>query len=252
MAIVFDALELTGRARTHVVELDDPPCTVHRAVATPLRRLRAAAARAGIDLVPASSFRDFDRQVAIWNAKWTGARPLLDRRGRPLAAASLGPVSRARAILAWSAAPGMSRHHWGTDFDVYDRAAVPAGYRLRLEPEEYAPGGPFAKLTAWLDEHMHRYGFHRPYARDRGGVQPEPWHLSHWPTAREASRRLRPATIRDALAGAPVEGRATLVKLLPEIYRRYVRAVEAPPALSGGRRRAGAAASRGTTAGTRA
>jgi LAS superfamily LD-carboxypeptidase LdcB len=125
--VSFDALQLTGRARTHVVELDEPRCVLHRAAVAPFRRMRAAAAKAGIDLVPASSFRDFDRQLAIWNAKWRGERPLLDAQGRPLEAARLTPARRVDAILIWSAAPGCSRHHWGTDFDVYDRAAVPAG-----------------------------------------------------------------------------------------------------------------------------
>jgi LAS superfamily LD-carboxypeptidase LdcB len=191
--------------------------------------MRAAAAKAGIDLAPASSFRDFDRQVGIWNAKWTGRRTMLDRNGRPIDPAALTPAKRVDAILAWSAAPGMSRHHWGTDLDVYDRAAVSADYRLQLVPEEYGPGGPFARLTAWLDANMQRYGFYRPYATFRGGVQPEPWHLSHAPTAREAMRRLRATTLARAIEGGGVEGGAALLKKLPTVYARYVRAVDPLP-----------------------
>ncbi|MCZ8131164.1 MAG: M15 family metallopeptidase [Steroidobacteraceae bacterium] len=225
---MFDALELTGRARTHVIDLDAPRCTLHRAVARPFLRMRAAAAKAGIDLVPASSFRDFERQRAIWNGKWSGERPLVDRAGRPLDAMRLSDAARVDAILAWSAVPGTSRHHWGTDLDVYDRAAVPRGYRLLLVPAEYAPDGPFARLTAWLDANMARFGFFRPYATDRGGVQPEPWHLSHAPTAREASRRLRLATLRRAIVEGEVAGRAILLRRLPTIYARYVRAIDRP------------------------
>ena len=77
---------------------------------------------------------------------------------------------------------------------------------------------------------MNRYGFYRPYVTDRGGVQPEPWHLSHWPTAREASRRLRVGAILDAVAHADIEGKAVLLRLLPEIYARYVRSVDRPSA----------------------
>jgi LAS superfamily LD-carboxypeptidase LdcB len=231
----FDARTLTGRARTHVVDLDEPRCTLHRAVVRPFLRMRAAAAKAGIDLVPASSFRDFERQRAIWNAKWNGERPLLDRHGRPLDARALSPGRRVAAILAWSAAPGTSRHHWGTDLDVWDRAAVPAGYRLELVPEEYSPDGPFARLTAWLDRHMTRYGFYRPYATGRGGVQPEPWHLSHAPTAREASRRLRLSTLVAAIEGGGVEGAPALLRRLPTVYARHVRAVDRPPRTALGR-----------------
>ncbi len=225
----FDALSLTGRSRAHLVSLAQPRALLCRAAAQAFARLAAAAAREGFALAAASSFRDFDTQVRIWNEKWTGRRPLLDRHGRALEAARLPPARRVAAILAWSAPPGASRHHWGTDLDVYDRAAVPADYRVQLVPEEYGPGGPFARLTAWLDANMQRYGFYRPYATFRGGVQPEPWHLSHAPTAREAMRRLRATTLARAIEGGGVEGGAALLKKLPTVYARNVRAVDPPP-----------------------
>ena len=228
--IRFGPLELTGRTRSHVVPLDDSRCALHPATLAAFVRLRSAARRAGFELAPASGFRDFATQLGIWNGKWTGQRPLLDRAGRPLAAARLRPAARVRAILLWSAPPGASRHHWGSDLDVYDRAALAPGGRLLLIPAEYAEGGPFAALTGWLDVNMGRFGFYRPYRTDRGGVQPEPWHLSHWPTAREASRRLRIGTLRSALAGAELEGRRALLAALPGVYGRYVRAVDRPPA----------------------
>ena len=227
---------MTGRTRSHVVTLEEPQCTLHRAVVRPYLNLRAAAAREGIDLVPASSFRDFELQLRIWNEKWTGRRELVDRAGRRLAVAALTPAAHVAAILAWSAPPGASRHHWGSELDVYDRAAVPAGYRLELVPAEYAADGPFASLSTWLDANMARFGFYRPYRTDRGGVAPEPWHLSHAPTARAAAARLTLATLREALAGAALEGRAALLKELPRVYARYVRAVDRPPRLRASRR----------------
>jgi LAS superfamily LD-carboxypeptidase LdcB len=225
----FGPAELTGRSRTHVVDVADPRCVLHPAAAAAFARMRRAAAGAGLDLAAASSFRDFATQVRIWNEKWTGRRPLYARDGAVLDAARLAPAARVRAILVWSAPPGASRHHWGTDLDVYDRAALPPGARPALLPAEYAAAGPFAALSAWLDRHMHRYGFYRPYRTDRGGVSPEPWHLSHAPSAREASRRLRLATLRAAIAGSELEGKAALLKALPVVYARYVRAVDPPP-----------------------
>jgi len=225
----FAPAELTGRSRAHVVEVAEPRCVLHPATAAAFLRLRRAAARAGFDLAPASSYRDFDTQVRIWNEKWTGRRPLYARDGTRLDPARLTPAERVRAILIWSAPPGASRHHWGTDLDVYDRGALPPGGRPELLPEEYEPGGPFAALADWLDRHMHRYGFYRPYRTFRGGVSPEPWHLSHWPSAGEASRRLRLATLRVAIAAADLEGKAALLKALPDVYRRYVRSIDRPP-----------------------
>ena len=142
---------------------------------------------------------------------------------------ALRPAARVAAILNWSAPPGGSRHHWGTEIDVYDRSALKPGARLQLVPAEYRTGGPFAELTAWLDDNMDRWGFYRPYVTDRGGVAPEPWHLSHAPTARDASKRLRIGAIRAAIADGGVLGREALLKALPTIYARYVRAVDRPP-----------------------
>src|SRR5690606_4843245 len=81
---MFSSYELTGRSRTHIVDLAAPACSLHRAVVEPFLALRGAAAREGIDLVAFSSFRDFDRQLAIWNAKASGERALLDADGKPL------------------------------------------------------------------------------------------------------------------------------------------------------------------------
>ena len=226
---IFGSQELTGRSRAHVIAIENPRCVLHPATARAFLRLRRAAARAGFELMPASSFRDFDTQVRIWNEKWTGQRALLDRNSRPLKASSLKPAARVAAILLWSAPPGASRHHWGTDLDVFDRAALRKGQSLQLVPAEYAAGGPFARLNGWLTEHMETYGFYRPYVTDRGGVKPEPWHLSHWPTALDAQRRFRLATLRAAIEFADVQGKDALLKALPRVYARYVRSTDQPP-----------------------
>lgn len=232
MGNCFSTSELTGRSRTHIVELADPPCALHRAVVEPFLALRGAAAVEGIDLVPFSSFRDFDRQLAIWNGKASGERELRDARGALLDARTLDEDACVAAILHWSALPGASRHHWGTDFDVMDAAALPPGYRLQVVPEEYAPGGVFAKLGAWLDANAAAFGFYRPYTTWRGGVQPEPWHLSHARTAQEALEQYSAEALREALDAAPLAGRAAVERMLPEILARYVRNVDAPPALA--------------------
>ena len=105
---------------------------------------------AGIDLKPVSSFRDFDRQVSIWNSKYDGQRPLLDAAGHALDASALSPADRVDAILRWSALPGASRHHWGTDIDLIDANAVAPDYNVQLIPEEFEPAGPFAHCRAWV------------------------------------------------------------------------------------------------------
>jgi LAS superfamily LD-carboxypeptidase LdcB len=225
----FSPLELTGRTRDHVVDLETPRCTLHREVAGPFLELRAAAAGVGIDLVPVSSFRDFQRQRLIWNGKCRGERELLDRDGQRLDPAALDQEGLVSAILLWSALPGASRHHWGTDMDVIDAAAVHAGGAARLEPAEYAPGGSFSRLNDWLAEYAAQYGFYRPYAVDRGGVHPEPWHLSFAPLAQQAMAAFSLDMLGDALAAEGIDALDAVRRRLPEIYQRYVMNVEAPP-----------------------
>jgi LAS superfamily LD-carboxypeptidase LdcB len=231
----MNALELTGRARSHIIELERPGCALHyEAVAAFLAMRDEAAATAGIQLEAVSSFRDFDRQLVLWNRKWRGERPLLDRAGHPLDAARLNDSQRVDAILAWSAIPGGSRHHWGSDIDVIDAAALPDGYQVQLVPSEYAPDGVFARLTAWLDGNMGRFGFFRPYGSDRGGAGIEPWHLSYAPVARSAVESLSLSILRGAIAQGDMLGKEVVLDRLPEIYTRFILAVD-PPSLPGRR-----------------
>ncbi len=222
-------MQLTGRDRGHLVTLEEPRCVLHASAARPFLAMREAAASAGFDLAPVSTFRDFERQRAIWNAKYRGERQALDRKGRPVKMSTLDPGARVEAILLWSALPGASRHHWGSDIDVADGRVIAAGYKLRLEADEYRRGGAFAALSAWLGGNMRRFGFYRPYTRRGTGVQPEPWHLSFAPVAARALERMTTRLLADAIAGAGVEGEAQILARLPAIRERYVLDVESPP-----------------------
>ncbi len=225
----LNGLQLTGRDCGHIVTLAEPRCRLHRAAVRPFLAMREAAAGAGFDLVPLSSFRDFERQRAIWNAKFRGERPASDRRGRPIPMLALAPGERVEAILLWSALPGASRHHWGSDIDVADGKVIAAGYEARLEVGEYRRGEPFGALSAWLGAHMRRYGFYRPYTRAGSGVQPEPWHLSYAPVSRPALAKMTTRLLAAAIEGSGVEGEAEILARLPAIRDRYVLAVETPP-----------------------
>ena len=228
----FSLDQLTGRARDHLSEVADPPCTLHNEVVAPFLAMRAAAAVDGVDITAFSSFRDFDRQLAIWNGKFRGERPMQDREGRPLDPLALAPADRISAILWWSALPGASRHHWGTDFDVVDTRAKPAGYKLQVVPAEYQAGGPFHRLTTWLDAHMHAFGFFRPYTTDRGGVSPEPWHLSYAPVAKRAHAEFSAAKLRTVLEGSAIDGKEEVLAALDRNFANYVVNVDAPPAVA--------------------
>ena len=152
-------------------------------VVTPWRQLQAAAAEEGFDLQLVSSYRGFDRQLAIWQAKAFGKRILLDDAGVELNFSALTQAQRLQAIMRWSAVPGLSRHHWGTDIDVFDANCM-ALDQVQLVPGEVDAGGVFSPLHEWLDERVKQsesFGFYRPYHCDDGGVAPERWHLSCLP-----------------------------------------------------------------------
>jgi LAS superfamily LD-carboxypeptidase LdcB len=220
--------ELTGQARTHVVTVADPACTLHAHVVAPFMNLHRAARADGFDLKPVSAFRDFERQLAIWNGKFSGERPLYDAAGSAIDASQLSPAERIAAILRWSALPGASRHHWGTDVDLIDANAVAPGYRVQLNAEEYSDSGPFGPLAAWLGVHAPRFGFFRPYRGVLSGVQAEPWHFSFAPVAESARRALGPAVLGAALASAALMGKEHVLDRLDELHARYVAAVDWP------------------------
>jgi LAS superfamily LD-carboxypeptidase LdcB len=222
--------QLTGRVRTHVRDLGEPPCTLYPDAAAAFLQLRAAAQERGIDLAPASTFRDFQRQLAIWNDKFHGRRTLLGADQQALDRSRLSADEIVQAILLWSALPGASRHHWGTEIDVFDRAALSPGQQAQLVPQEYAPGGVFERLGAWLPRHCARFGFFLPYDIDRGGVQPEPWHLSYAPVSGDALQDLTLAVLQQALSNVDLGGADAVMQQLADIHARYVAAVAAPSA----------------------
>ena len=219
---------LTGQAEHHLCSAAAAAAVgapVHRDVVEPFAALQRAAREAGFDLQVLSGFRGFDQQRAIWNRKATGRRVVLDSDARPIDIATLSERELVLAILRWSALPGASRHHWGTDLDVCDRAATPAGYEIALIPEEVNPGGMFGPLHQWLDDRIatgDAFGFFRPYDRDRGGVAPERWHLSHGPTAAPLLGGLTPTVLRATVEGAGLALEDAVLAMIDDVHRRFV------------------------------
>ena len=236
----MNELELTGRARTHIVELEQPRCALHYAASTSFLAMRDAAAAAGIDLVAASSFRDFDRQLRSGMPSGAASGPLLDRAGRPLDAASLDEAERIDAILCWSALPGGSRHHWGTDVRRHRRRGAAGGLPRAARPGGVRAGrGVRAAHAVAGREHGRASASTGRTPPAHGGAGVEPWHLSYWPVAAEALEALTLPVLRRAVAGSEILGRESVLERLPEIYTRFILAVDFPRRAEGpGARRA--------------
>jgi LAS superfamily LD-carboxypeptidase LdcB len=172
---------LTGRTTDQLVPFQEGKHLVHREMNQSLVDLFNAAKNEGFDLAITSTFRSFETQKIIWNEKSQGLRAVLDSNSIPVDLSSKSNEEILFLILRWSAIPGGSRHHWGTDLDVFDKLAIPADYKVQLIPSEYESQGPFYQLSLWLNENLDRFGFFRPYSRDCDGIAPEPWHLSYRP-----------------------------------------------------------------------
>lgn len=213
---------LGGKTDAHLAVEGEYSGKLHSHVVEPFVRMRDAASSDGIELCIASSFRNFDRQLYIWNAKARGERPIQNEQGEVLDISSLSEVELMHAILRWSALPGASRHHWGTDMDVYDAAALDKGAVPGLLVAEYLEGGPFASLNAWMETNLSRFDFSRPYQRDRGGIAPEPWHISYQPVARQFESELSPEYLARILADSDLELKETVLQNLKEIFERYI------------------------------
>ncbi|MEW9798235.1 M15 family metallopeptidase [Alteromonas sp. CYL-A6] len=196
---------------------------LHHDVVGPFVAMQQAAREDGIDCQIVSGYRSVERQLSIWNRKWHGALPLYDQHGEKLDTAALSDSEKLHAILMYSALPGASRHHWGTDLDVYDKQRVQDwSGNFSLVNDEYLGDGPCAVLSQWLDDHAADYGFSRPYAQYQGGVAPELWHLSHRQTAQPFEAALRADALKTFLSGADVAGKTTILAAFDTLFTRYV------------------------------
>ena len=117
-----------------------------------------------------SSARNFYDQKQIWEGKWSGKIPVMGKR---LNRIIKDPLKRAREIMKYSSMPGVSRHHWGTDFD------------LEVLTNTYYESGEGRLLYQWLAKNSRRYGFCQPYTFGRkNGYCEERWHWSNYPLAK--------------------------------------------------------------------
>lgn len=136
-------------------------------------KMREAADLDKIDLKIASATRNFVYQKNIWNNKWTGVTLI---NGKNLSKSISDSLERFKKILEYSAVPGTSRHHWGTDIDIND--ANPEYFETELGEKTYE----------WLIKNAPLFGFCQPYNQKDSnrptGYNEEKWHWSYLPLAK--------------------------------------------------------------------
>ncbi len=221
---------LTGRENNKLIQYKD--FLIYEDAVAPFEQLVLEAKKeinADIEIV--SSFRNFERQLAGWNLKASGKRPLYDDNDNPLDFDSLNPEEILHAILRWSAVPGGSRHHWGTDIDIFDASSMKRE-DVQLLQSECIPGGPCGDLHQWLDEKIltsNSHGFFRPYETERGGVGQEKWHISYSPISTELNETYTIDVFIKNIQEAKLELKEILLQNVELVFENYVKNIDLPP-----------------------
>lgn len=178
---------------------------LHKETYESFKKMHAAAATDGVNLIIRSATRNFESQKGIWEAKWNGSRKIENGKDASLAY----PIAKDRAlkILEYSSMPSTSRHHWGTDIDLnnFNNAWFEQGEGL--------------KIYNWLVANAADYGFCQPYT-PKGPARPngyneERWHWSYLPIAKpltEQARRQLGDTMITGFQGAEVAADIQVVK----------------------------------------
>jgi len=220
--------ELLGQTEQHLHYLNEK-IAIHKEMLPAYTALSSAAKSAGIELEIASGYRSFERQLAIWNNKFSGKGLVKDNQGNTIDKANLCEEELMHVILLFSALPGASRHHWGCDIDVYASNLLADNYQLKLEPWEYSAQGPLAKLSQWLNTHANEFGFYFPYASYQGGIAAEPWHLSYAPIAEFYQKNIDKHHLENLLLSSQIAGKHTIIDNIDVIFTRYINNIHDTP-----------------------
>ncbi len=162
--------------------------------------MKTAAKQAGFDFVIVSGYRSFTDQLGIWNSKFASAQGT--------------EQEKVNKVAEYSAIPGLSRHHWGTEVDINS-----------VDPAEWQQGcvGNACQVAVyeWLKTNAKNYGFCQPYDMDKL-VKTEPWHWSYKPI----SSKLTPQHMSDVTAndilGLGIAGENTIITNFDYYHRGFV------------------------------
>jgi LAS superfamily LD-carboxypeptidase LdcB len=219
--MILNTQQLSGKSDTHITLITEH-VGIHKDMLLAWQSLYDAALINGFNLKIASGYRNFDRQLSIWNRKFSGELTTKNKLNEAVDITHLSDSEKVDAILVYSALPGTSRHHWGTDIDIYADNLLLENQKLQLEPWEYQQGGPFEALSIWLKQHAKTFGFFLPYDKDRGGVAVEPWHLSYAPLAQPCLCNMTIETLTQTIEQSNILGKEAILNKLPHILSQYV------------------------------
>lgn len=158
-------------------------------------KMKDEANKENINIQLESGYRSFQRQKEIFEGKY-----------RSYTQAGLAPEKAIEKIIEYSTIPGTSRHHWGTDIDIFDGNAIRPN--SVLETEHFSGNGPFCKMKEWLNLNAESFGFVEVYTdvSSRKGFKYEPWHFSYAPISKPMLKEYRLLNLREILQEEKILG----------------------------------------------
>lgn len=209
-----------------------------------LQEMSRAALADGVRVWARSGYRSLSQQRYLWNAKYRGLDTVRAVDGRRLTLTrEQSAVEKVGLILSYTAFPGTSRHHWGTDVDMaqtYADGCADLLLQQGVEPVPDAPAAPPADPEApeaqkadrssndclaaqqWLAARAHEFGWYLVYDAPRGGFQPEPWHWSYLPFAVPALARYLDEVDAEMLRDRGIDGADVVLDDFPAYRDRFL------------------------------
>lgn len=152
-------------------------------------KMREAALEDGIKLTIKSGTRTFYEQRYLWNQKFDGKR----KNNGEYIDQKLKDSIKMAAILEYSAIPGISRHHWGTDIDINKTS------------HSYFKKGEGKKVFDWLTKNANEFGFYQvytPFGENRKtGFKVEEWHWTYKPESEKFTQGFKSLLTYEDLVG---------------------------------------------------
>ncbi len=171
--------------------------------------MNSAALKSGMSVRVVSSYRSFDHQNLIWTRKYNRYR-----------SRKLSPQTAVNYNIRYTAIPGSSRHHWGTEIDVVDGTVKTSVYPLNTK--NYHGNGMYKSFREWMDDNAYKYGFFRVYTNDhtRRGFRYEPWHYSFAELAKPMLKEYTERDIQNSLKYQELLGKSYFTDTFIEHYTK--------------------------------
>ena len=200
----YSKYELTGRQNYDSI---NEYKNLQKEVYLAFVKMQNAAKKDSIFIEIASGYRSFERQKLIWNTKYQRYIKM-----------GLTPSESVQKIIEYSTVPGTSRHHWGTDIDIYELRTEKLN--SILNEENYNKGGVYEKLKTWMDVHSEKYGFHLVYTNEetRKGFKYEPWHYSYKKISKPMLNDFLKLDLKSFLSNQNINGKDGLTSGFIEKY----------------------------------